>query len=52
MFAQNHVYTKDTVGPVMSCNGQLVDDDYEMCEEFNSYFSFTRDDINMVLPDA
>jgi hypothetical protein len=38
----------------LSSNGQLVEDDLKMCEEFNSYFSsvFTREDTNMVLPEA
>jgi len=38
----------------MSSNGQLVDEDLNMCEEFNSYFSsvFTKEGINIVLPEA
>jgi len=46
--------TKDKIGPVTDSNGRLVDDDLEMCEEFNSYFTsvFTREDISAGIPEA
>jgi hypothetical protein len=46
--------TKDAVGPVVDRNGQMVDDDLQMCEQFNSYFSsvFTRENLNVKLPEA
>ena len=38
----------------MDSNGKLVDEDVQMCEEFNSYFSsvFTREDLNVELPET
>ena len=46
--------TKDAVGPVLDSNGQLIDNDVQMCEEFNSYYSsvFTRENLNVELPEA
>ena len=46
--------TKDAVGPVLDSNGQLIDNDVQMCEEFNSYSSsvFTRENLNVELPEA
>ena len=40
---------KDAVGPGIDSNGKIVDEDVQMCKEFNSYFSsvFTREDLNV-----
>ena len=38
----------------MDSDGKLVDEDVQMCEEINSYFSsvFTREDLNVELPET